>query len=172
MATRYKIAGHGQIEINNCAFRRDGRIEAQCKPAAGLEIENGMLLAIDAGKREVALPTAEALIGIVYSAEKTYGTDTGLKAFANEDALPRLGYLAVGDKFTTNCLSHSYSSDEALVTAIKAYKSAAVYGGIDTATGAILCAGEKPVSGPVLKVIEATTMPDGTFGVKFQVIEA
>ena len=23
--------GYGQIELNQCAFRRDGRIEAQCK---------------------------------------------------------------------------------------------------------------------------------------------
>ena len=27
---RYTIDGYGQLEINNCAFRRDGRIEAQC----------------------------------------------------------------------------------------------------------------------------------------------
>ena len=29
---RYVIDGYGQVELNNCAFRRDGRIEAQCAP--------------------------------------------------------------------------------------------------------------------------------------------
>lgn len=27
---RFTIDGYGQIELNQCAFRRDGRIEAQC----------------------------------------------------------------------------------------------------------------------------------------------
>ena len=28
--TRFVIDGFGQLELNNVAFRRDGRIEAQC----------------------------------------------------------------------------------------------------------------------------------------------
>lgn len=43
--TRYTIDGKGQIELNNVAFRRDGRIEAQCALTA--DAENGMVLAID-----------------------------------------------------------------------------------------------------------------------------
>ena len=40
--------GYGQLELNQCAFRRDGRIEAQCKIADGIEyLENGMILAIN-----------------------------------------------------------------------------------------------------------------------------
>ena len=32
MATkRLVISGYGQVELNNVAFRRDGRIEAQCQ---------------------------------------------------------------------------------------------------------------------------------------------
>ena len=33
MATkRFTIDGYGQVELNNVAFRQDGRIEAQCAP--------------------------------------------------------------------------------------------------------------------------------------------
>ena len=31
---RLAISGFGQVELNNAAFRRDGRIEAQCAPNA------------------------------------------------------------------------------------------------------------------------------------------
>ena len=48
---RFVIDGYGQIELNNCAFRRDGRIEAQCAldatDFATLPAENGMLLAVE-----------------------------------------------------------------------------------------------------------------------------
>ena len=55
--TRLAINGNGQIELNNVAFRRDGRIEAQCK--LSVAAENGMILAVDTAKREVRLPKAE-----------------------------------------------------------------------------------------------------------------
>ena len=46
--------GYGQLELNQCAFRRDGRIEAQCKIADGIEyLENGMILAINDANRTV-----------------------------------------------------------------------------------------------------------------------
>ena len=48
---RMIIDGYGQVELNNVAFRRDGRIEAQCKPDetdfSQAVVENGMLLAVD-----------------------------------------------------------------------------------------------------------------------------
>ena len=106
--TRLDIKGYGQVELNNVAFRRDGRVEAQCK-AVGMEIvENGMLLAINSVNKTVAPATNGDLpIALVYSAEHVYDEKMGLKNFklnAEEDYLPRLGYLAVGDKFTTNCV--------------------------------------------------------------------
>ena len=42
-----------------------------------------------------------------------------------------------------------------------------IYGGI-SADGSILISETKPVKGPVLLATNATTMPDGQFGVKFQ----
>ena len=42
---RYTIDGYGQLELNAVAFRRSGRIEAQCKIADGIDyIENGNIV--------------------------------------------------------------------------------------------------------------------------------
>lgn len=179
---RLVIDGYGQVELNNCAFRRDGRIEAQCKPNVGTKeapadfasvpVENGMLLAVDRVNRLVKLPKAaneDLPIALVYSAEHMYDErKPGLKNFkleGKEDFLPRLGYLAVGDLWTENCVDlGTYASADAIDP-----KAAAVYGGIHT-SGAILLSATKPTVGPVLKVVEKTTMPDGQVGFKFQCV--
>ena len=178
---RYTVDGYGQLEINNCAFRRDGRIEAQCKPNAtafaSAMVENGMLLAVDNVKREVNFATDSSLpVALVYSAEHIYSErKSGLKDFALKgtgDFLPREGYLSVGDKFTTNCVcydSTEFTNDAAVDTALAAYNSTAVYGG-QSSIGAIKLSATAPTTGPVLRVIGNTTMPDGQKGIKFQVI--
>lgn len=180
--TRLVIDGYGQIEINNCAFRRDGRIEAQCAPDTTdfsvAKVENGMILAVDNVNRKVALPTDSALpVAIVYSAEHIYDERTpGLKNFAlngTDDFYPRLGFLAVGDKFTTNTISYdtdTWATESAFISALASYKDEALYGGIG-ADGAISVDSAAPSVGPVLRVVEKGTMPDGTLGVKFQVIK-
>ena len=178
---RLTIDGYGQVELNNVAFRRDGRIEAQCKPNAtdfsAAPVENGMLLSVDMVKREVSLPVDNSLpIALVYSAEHIYDERTpGLKNFklnGTDDFLPRLGYLAVGDKWTTNCIAYNdaeYATESALKSAlVKATAvSVPVYGAVDSC-GAIVVTSSKPSEGIVLRAMEAT-MPDGTYGVKFQV---
>lgn len=177
---RLTIDGFGQIELNNCAFRRDGRIEAQCAPDtsdfATAKVENGMLLAVDNVTRTVKFATDSSLpIAITYSAEHMYDNRAnGLKDFAlngSDDFLPRLGYLAVGDKFTTNCISYAsseFADDSAFNSALGSIATTALYGGAG-ADGAIAVSSGAPSFGPVLKVIKKTTMPDGTIGVKFQV---
>ena len=54
---RFVIDGYGQLELNNVAFRRDGRVEAQCfldeTDFADVPAENGMLLAVDRVNRAV-----------------------------------------------------------------------------------------------------------------------
>lgn len=180
MAKRLTIDGYGQIELNNCAFRRDGRIEAQCAPDttnfSNVMVENGMLLSVDRAARKVCFATDSNLpVALNYSAEHIYDERTpGLKNFAlkgdgSTEFLPRLGYLSVGDLFTTNCVSY----DTALATDDASFKQAVgestVYAGVG-ADGSILCASTRPSWGPVLKAVEKTTMPDGQFGIKFQVI--
>ena len=176
---RLTINGYGQVELNNVAFRRDGRIEAQCTPDATdfdkAYVENGMLLAVDAAKRTVKFAKDGSLpIALVYSAEHAYDVrEQGLKNFklnGKNDFLPRLGYTAIGDKFTTNCLAYNdteFTTEELAINALKACATTAIYG-CACENGAIKISKTKPTYGPVYKAIEAYTMPDGQFGVKFQ----
>ena len=177
---RLTIDGYGQLEINNCAFRRDGRVEAQCKPDAtafsSVPVENGMILAVDAASRIVKPATDTSLpVALVYTAEHLYDErHPGLKNFkteAKDDFLPRLGYLAVGDKFTTNTICYNtsaYANESALKSAIAGAASTPVYGSVES-NGCIAVVSQRPASGVALRVVKGTTMPDGTYGVQFQV---
>ena len=178
---RLIIDGFGQIELNQVAFRRDGRIEAQCalgEDFAEVPAENGMLLAVDNIHRIVKFPVAgeKFPIALNYTAEHMYDERTpGLKNFKLEQNsfYPRLGYLAVGDKFTTNCVcvdDGEYTDKEALIAALEA--DGVIYGGISE-IGAIKVSATEPEEGPVLMVVRGTgagSMPDGQFGIKFQVV--
>ena len=165
--------GYGQIELNQCAFRRDGRIEAQCKIEGADYVENGMILAIDNTKREVHYPAAsDYMFGLNYTSEHMYDERLvgGLKYYKTDkdSFLPRLGYLAVGDKFTTNTVVY----DDALTI------TNAVYGYVKAGdNGYIRLSATEPgdaIDGaPLLRVIDAkATMPNGAPAVKFQCIKA
>ena len=165
--------GYGQIELNQCAFRRDGRIEAQCKIEGADYVENGMILAIDNTKREVRYPAAgDYMFGLNYTSEHMYDERLvgGLKYYKTDkdSFLPRLGYLAVGDKFTTNTVIYS---DTLTITN-------AVYGYVKAGDkGYIRLSAEKPsdaiAEAPLLRVIDAkATMPNGAPAIKFQCIKA
>lgn len=175
--------GYGQVEINQCAFQKDGRIETQCAPGsaftAELPLENGMLVAVDkvAGIIDLADVTELRPIGLVYSAEKIYDSYTpGLKNFKNDPSsgfYPRVGYLSVGDKFTTNCIAAdtaTYTNESALNAALTAVVTTPLYGTYTTDLGAIAISTEVPTAGPVLSVVKKTTMPDGQPAVKFIVV--
>lgn len=166
--------GYGQIELNQCAFRRDGRIEAQCKIADGIDfIENGGIFAIDNVKHEIGYPTADSyMFGLNYTSEHMYDERLagGLKYYKTDKGsfLPRLGYLAVGDKYTTNTVVY----DSALTI------TNAVYGYVKAGDkGYIRLSATKPsdaIDGaPLLRVIDAkATMPNGAPAIKFQCIKA
>ena len=184
---RLTINGYGQVELNNAAFRRDGRIEAQCAPDTTTDfsknemIENGMILAVDALNRTLHLPTNAANLpcALVYSAEHLYDERaTGLKDFAlksKDDFLPRLGYLAKGDKYTTNCVEYdttNFSNEATFLSALTLLKTTEQYGEVDAETGIVEIKpslSQTPV-GPTFRVIEYTTMPDGQKAVKLQVM--
>ena len=175
---RLVIDGYGQIEPNNVTFTRDGRIEAQCALAdEDFVAENGMLLAVDVANMTVKAPTAEETLPIAlhYSTEKIYNQFTpGLKNFKltkKDGYYPRMGYLTVGEIFTTNCICYDtseFTDEDTLKESLKTVGTTALYGGIST-TGAIKISKTKPTAGPVLKVAKATTMPDGQYAVEFQV---
>ena len=179
---RLVIDGYGQLELNNVAFRRDGRIEAQCKldetDFKSVPAENGMLLAVDNVKRVVRFPKSDEKMPLAlhYSAEHMYDErHPGLKNFKlapSDGFYPRMGYLSVGDLFTTNCLcydSSAYTDASALDSALAACGTTAVYGGQD-ASGRICLKSTVPTVGPKMKVVKYYTMPDGQKAVKLQVI--
>ena len=178
---RMTIDGFGQVELNNCAFRRDGRIEAQCAPDPvvfeNMPVENGMILAVDEVTHTVKMPDGTLPVALVYTAEHMYDERYagGLKYFkteAKDDFYPRLGYLSVGDKFTTNCIGYKddeFTNDEALIAALGNIGTTPIYGGEST-NGIIVLSATKPTAKVVMKVIAFYTMPDGQKGVKLQVI--
>lgn len=170
---RLDISGYGQLETNNVAFRRDGRIEAQLKPNLtdfeGKVLENGMILAIDAAAREVKLPVNNELpLAIHYSAEHLHDERAmGLKDFKilpEEDVYPRMGYLSVGDKFTTNTISFGTG-----VADLDAITDEEVVYGTTSADGSIELVSAFP-EGLALRVLDKTVMPDGQPALKFQVL--
>lgn len=176
--TRLAINGNGQIELNNVAFRRDGRIEAQCK--LSIAAENGMILAVDTAMREVRLPKAEGEdcpLAVVYTSEHIYSDrEVGLKNFINkEGSYPRMGYPAIHDIWTTNTIgydSSEFTSNDKVVEAIKNAGKKALYGKVG-AEGVVTLTATKPTSGLCFKVatgMGAGSMPDGQVGVKLEVI--
>ena len=176
--------GYGQLELNNVAFRRDGRIEAQCALDAvdfeNIPAENGMLLAVDNVKRVIKMPKdAKLPIALNYTAEHMYDERTpGLRNFKLERGsfLPRLGYLAEGDKFTTNCLCYDDSEFENMDAFVAGLEKIGAEGaeevyGTQSEIGYIKVSAEEPIEGVKLRAIKKTTMPDGQLAVKFQVLK-
>ena len=182
---RFVIDGFGQLELNQVAFPRDGRVEAQCAlddtDFASVPAENGMLLAVDRVNRKIKFPVsaviADCPVALNYTAEHMYDERANaLKDFKLEigSFYPRLGFLSVGELFTTNCIgydSSEFADDDAVISAAEALATTALYGGISD-EGAIAVSATAPTAGPVLKAVEKTTMPDGQFAIKFQVLEA
>ena len=167
MAKRLSKIGYGQLELNQVAFRRDGRIEAQCKLADDIKyVENGMLLAVDQATRTVSMPTGDDdFIALNYTTEHMYDERANALKNFKLDAnsfLPRMGYLSAGDRYTTNTVEFEGYDDEAAflaalgTTTLYAHPAADGYHLVNaTADNAIALA------------VAATTMPDGQNAVKF-----
>lgn len=182
---RYTIDGYGQLELNNVAFRRDGRIEAQCgldaTDFASASCENGMALVVDKVKKVVRFADENEVLPIAlhYSTEHMYKDgEVGLKDFKidyRQDGtyfFPRMGYLSVGDLFTTNCFGYddgTYADDEKVKTAISAVKTTPLYA-VPSEAGAWELVASVPASGCVAEVVKPFSMPDGQFAVQLRVI--
>ncbi len=181
---RMVIDGFGQVELNNVAFRRDGRIEAQCAldTAAFTEnvpCENGMILRVKKAEHKITFADASAenqLYALNYTTEHMYDERRpGLKNFSlsaqknakGQDFYPRVGYLAAGDLWTTNCVDlGTYANASAVASALA---SGDVFAAVGT-QGAVVLGSAAPSVGPVIQVIKKTIMPDGTDGFQLQVL--
>lgn len=99
---------YGQVELNRCAFLRDGAIESQCEAAT--DLENGRIVVVDKLNRKVydatdeSAPKTNIIYGINYTAERIYNQFTpGRKNFfVKKGECPRVGILSTGDIFTTD----------------------------------------------------------------------
>ena len=180
---RLTIDGYGQIELNRVSFPITGKVIADLPLADSFTVsapaENGMILNANYATGEVTLPTrTDSILALHYSAEKEYDPNiAGLKQFklVAGGFYPRLGILTIGDRFTTNTVCYDtddFENDAAIKVAIADAGTIPLYGVVDT-TGAIkltpTLAGTEKV---VLQVIKNTTMPDGSYGVKFVVVKA
>lgn len=175
--TRFIIDGYGQIELNNAAWPRDGRVEAQSKDATGFQdLENGMLVSVNGVTREIVAYNADLPWAVVYSTEKSYDPAlSGLKNFKNEDFLPRVGYPSVGDKWTTNCFAadalFTSATDKAgMLTAVDNAIADGLFAVPDADGAMALITDLTDVTGPLLKVLKRYTMPDGSPAIQVQVI--
>lgn len=190
---RLEKDGYGQIELNQVAWRRDGRIEAQCRLSTeefsdskgNDKAENAMLLAVDNVTRTLYKATTAHVaaglpIGINYSTEKIYDErNPGLKNFAlgTDEFLPRVGYPdGASDKFTTNNIAYdtaTYPEIEDFEAALDDLVATPLYAGINDAAPGILTIGNGiPAIGPAFRVTQKTTMPDGQLAVQLQSIRA
>lgn len=192
MALKLIEKGYGQLELNLVSFPRTGNIVAQYRPGTSFTkngikyLENGMLLKVDGKNRcvDMEAPAAGSIYALNYSTEHMYDERqyrlADFKLNPTDDFYPRLGYLSIGDKFTTNCICTgegevTSGTAEEIATAWTQVKNgfaeAEVYG-VASEFGYIALADEIPTDGPVLRAIEITTMPDGQNAIKFEVIRA
>lgn len=170
---RLAIKGYGQLELNQAPFRRSGRVEAQCKIADGIDyIENGMLLAVDRKAREVKMPEGgDEVIGLNYTTEHMYDEKArALRDFKldRDTVLPRIGYVSLGDKWTTNCVCYDtdeFADEDTFKDAFNDLATAPLYG-VPCELGAIKVTATKGTDFAA-EVVKATTMPDGQFAVQF-----
>ena len=163
--------GYGQVELNQVAFRRDGRIIAQYALDGMDYAENGMLLAVDYVNRKIKKPTKaddNTVVALNYTTEHMYDERLagGLRHFKlDKDTFrPRLGLLTTGDRFTTNTVVYTTDTLQALETAIN---GGTAYGHVST-DGYITV--NTTATSALLKAIEYTTMPDGAPAIKFVVL--
>lgn len=177
--------GFGQIELNQVAFRRDGRVEAQCAldPTDFAEdyAENGMILVVDKKNKTIRLPKAAdleegsfAAFAVNYSSEHLYDERAlGLKNFrlGLDDFYPRVGYPAVGDRWTTNAVYYDETTYADLDAVKEALNGGALYA-IPSTQGYVEITDDPGDSSLVLEAVEWTTMPDGQPAIKFLVVKA
>jgi hypothetical protein len=136
-----------------------------------------MVLRVKKADHEICFADASAanqLYALNYSSEHMYDErKPGLKNFAtyadkSKNFLPRVGYLAAGDLFTTNCIDLGSYADAAAVGS--ALASGDVFAAVGT-QGAIALQSAAPAVGPVMQVIKKTTMPDGQDAFQIQVLK-
>ena len=177
MAKLFTHPGYAVVETTNVAAVRDGRMAAQYKMSTALDTagaENGMLLAINDKTKEIGFPSGvTANVGLHASDERIYEEHLGRNSFVVKSPnVPRVLYLAVGDKFETNAVEAG-GTDIDTVANVKTFLAANPVYGVADATGRIklskTLAGTEKVA---LEVVEFVKLPNNQEGIKFVVVKA
>lgn len=207
----FDCKGFGQFEPNQCWFKRTGAVEAQCAldtatfashfPMTAAETtankiygEVGQFLMVDKDTRTAYIPTtalsAKGLVmGINYSSEHIYNQFTpGRRNFCMicGEFLPRIGFVSVGETFTTNTVA--WDDTAAIFTTTNTDNDsdimygdvkAAIAAGTDVYAYVVNGSNGKLTIGAAVadalgevyaKVVQAYTNADGTNSFKFQII--
>ena len=184
--TRFPVEKYASLELNQVAFPKTGMVVSQT-PLGGKFVEggsgnygpceNGMWVVADkaAGVLDAPANVTDSPIGIVYTAEKEYDImHYGLKYFSKVAGdYPRVGILGLGDTVTTNCLQYdesTYSTFDALETALKAFATTPVYVVPVAGSPVPALTTSKPNSGLYGKVTKYYTVPNGEKGVKYEIV--
>lgn len=180
--------GYGQLELNQFAAPRDGRIEAQLPldaevfhkgttAADDVPAEVGMVLKVDKANKKItaAIPAEFDVYALNYSTEhmydertpqlrnfRMYPADKGYDFTGHDDFYPRMGFFALSDRFTTNTVELNGAKFDNTIVGKKAYVGEDGYWWIEAAQN----------YGPVAEVVEKTTMPDGAPAVKLMIVRA
>jgi len=188
--TRLEIENYGVLEPNFLAAYKDGKIESQTLLSTDdftstAPAENGMGVVVDRVAEEVTLPgdSTAGLIHLVATEEALYNQfEQGLNRFAlyGTDEAPKLPLLQAGDRFTTNTVcfdlgddTEEFADEAAAKVALAAYADTAVYA-VPSANGSWRITQDGTTTGAaacLLKVIGVTTLPDGNYAVKLEVLK-
>lgn len=192
MANENVKAKYGIVELNNWTERTSkAQLPLNSTDFATRAAQNGEFYFYDELAGSVKLPTARTQkLMLHYSEPKMYAVNEGLKDFAlaKGTVYPRLYELKNGSTFTTNNFelssNASYDSWAKIKAAVEA--GTALYGiiqvGSDAHSGVMrigaasditarTVSGSNVVEGDavVLKVVKATTMPNGENALKFEI---
>lgn len=185
---RFPLKKYAMVEINQAAFLRNGMVISQTPLdemfTEDSPCENGMWLWANKGNG-VLKPIEEIadILGIVYTAESEYGVSDAIHTFAlwhTDDPrkglgfYPRVGIIANGDTFTSNCLQYDtgeFPTFEALETALKAHATDPIYV-VPLAGDAVpQITTNVPTGGTYAQVTKYYTVPNDEKGVRYQFIK-
>lgn len=166
--------------------------KANDSDASGIFCEVGQFLALDKTNMVATVPTtatdADYLpIGYNFSSEVLYDErKRGLKNFKQtcEDFLPNIGIPEVSDVITINAVLYDdtefaaaspKTAEDVFIEALEDVATTPLYGILTNASDGFLVITDTVASnlgGIVYKVVEKTTMPDGSTGIKLQAVKA
>lgn len=194
---RLTIEGYGVAEWNKIAAPFTAKMESQLpldpnvfkandSDTSGIFCEVGQFLALDKTNMVATVPTTATdtgylPIGYNFSSEVLYDErKRGLKNFKQtcEDFLPNIGIPEVSDVITINAVLYDdteFVAEDVFIEALEGVATTPLYGILTNASNGFLVITDTVTNNLgriVYKVVEKTSMPDGSTGIKLQAVKA